>query len=272
MKFLKLILIALVFSLSAACLPFSLVNKNSGTILTIELKTDEPNFEEITDKTVKILQSRLNSTGTSADVSKTLPNRLEVKIYGKADLERLKPFLLTAGKLELMKVVSPPSPSPVQTYPSKEAALQSIGGKETANQKVLPFLDRDDGNPQDSQNKPMGKFVVVEYPAIVNGDDLRNAGASSLSSNNSQYLIHFSLKPAGAQKFGEWTAKNINNYLGVVLDSEVKSIAYIKSQITDSGQIDGHFTKSSAEDLALILKSGYLPATLHLVDEKTFGK
>ena len=73
------------------------------------------------------------------------------------------------------------------------------------------------------------------------------------------YTILFSLKPTGAEKFGEWTASHINEYMAVVFNDEVKSVAYIKSQITDSGEIAGHFTRQAAEDVALLLRSGALP-------------
>jgi preprotein translocase subunit SecD len=107
----------------------------------------------------------------------------------------------------------------------------------------------------------------------VDGSELRDASALSLGDRDNlgaTYNIMFSLTSAGAQKFGDWTGKNINNYLAVVLNDEVKSAAYIKTQILDQGQIDGRFTKQAAEDLALIMKSGYLPATFQLIDEKKF--
>jgi preprotein translocase subunit SecD len=77
------------------------------------------------------------------------------------------------------------------------------------------------------------------------------------------------LNKSGADKFGAWTAANINEYIAVVLNDEVKSIAYIKSQITDQGEISGRFTKQSAEDLALVLRTGALPAEVKLTSETT---
>jgi preprotein translocase subunit SecD len=59
--------------------------------------------------------------------------------------------------------------------------------------------------------------------------------------------------------------------MAVVLDEEVKSAAYIKSQIFDQGQIDGRFTKASADDLVLTLKSGALPAEIEYQEERTVG-
>jgi preprotein translocase subunit SecD len=109
---------------------------------------------------------------------------------------------------------------------------------------------------------------VVESPAIVDGTELRNASAAP-SAYGDDFQIQFSLNKAGADKFGAWTGANINEYLGVVLNDEVKSIAFIKSQIYDQGEISGRFTKQSAEDLALVLKSGALPAKILFLEERT---
>jgi preprotein translocase subunit SecD len=106
---------------------------------------------------------------------------------------------------------------------------------------------------------------------VVDGSELRTASAVSRTGSPDDYQIAFSFKPGGAQIFGEWTGKNINQYMGVVLNNEVKSIAYIKSQIFDSGEISGRFTKQSAEDLALTLRSGSLPAKIEYQEERTVG-
>jgi len=135
---------------------------------------------------------------------------------------------------------------------------------------VLPYSERDEptagGATPDGVEKPK-KWVVVEWPPVVDGRDLRNAEATQGRAGGQDYQIAFSLKPAGAEKFGAWTGANINQYLGVVLNDEVKSIAYIKSRIFDVGEISGRFTKQSAEDLALVLKSGALPAPVKIVSQ-----
>jgi preprotein translocase subunit SecD len=74
--------------------------------------------------------------------------------------------------------------------------------------------------------------ILVENSSIVDGSYLRDASAYSVSKDGAgNYQIDFSLNPDGAQRFGEWTGKNINRYLAVVLNDEVRSAAYIKSQI-----------------------------------------
>jgi preprotein translocase subunit SecD len=95
--------------------------------------------------------------------------------------------------------------------------------------------------------------------------------ASTYTRGGNDYNIQFNLKPAGAQAFGDWTGKNIGKYLAVVLNDEIKSAPVIKGQIFDTGTIEGKFSKTSAEDLALTLKSGSLPANLDYQEERTVG-
>lgn len=228
------------------------------------------------DQAVKIIDSRINAFGVKEPTLQRLgaedSARILLQMPGVDDPERIKKLLNTESRLELAKIVSPPSPSPVQTYGSEQEALQSMGGKLPPNRRVLKYLERDDGTTSaDPQTKPPERWVVIESPAIVDGADLREANAVSRTGGDKDYQISFMLKPIGAQKFGDWTGKNINNYMAVVLNDEVKSAAYIKSQIFDSGEISGRFTKASADDLALTLKSGALPAKIVYQEERTVG-
>lgn len=250
----------------------------SGNTLTWSLpaQAQKTLVVQATDQVLKIIESRINQFGVKEPTLQKIgapdSGQILLQMPGEENPQRVKDLIGKASKLELVKIVSPPSPSPAQTYPTKEAALQAIGGKETESQKVLPYFERDDKTTQTDPNAPKPqKFVVVEYPAVVGGEELRDAAAIPTAQGSNQYTISFSFKPAGAQKFGDWTGKNINNYMGVVLDNEVKSIAYIKSQIFDSGQIDGRFTKESGNDLVLTLKSGALPAGIEYQEERTVG-
>lgn len=229
---------------------------------------------QATEQAMQIIESRINAFGvkepTLATHGREDSGQILLQMPGVDDPERVKDLIGKSSKLELMKVVSPPNPSPVQTFPTKEAAEQSIAG--APNRRVLEFVERDENAPQPKAGEePPKQWVVVETPAVVDGSELRDASAVQSTAGSSDYQISFSFKPAGAQKFGEWTGKNIGNYMGVVLDDKVKSIAYIKSQIFDQGQIDGRFTKESGEDLALTLKSGALPAQIDYQEERTVG-
>ena len=223
----------------------------------------------------RIIDSRINAFGVKEPTFQRYgasdSGQLLLQMPGVDDPERVKKLIGDDSRLSLMKIVSPPNPAPVQIYPTKEAAEQSIAGAQ--NRKVMEYADRDVAptpGATPSPDKPK-QYVVVETPAVVDGSELRDATAVSRTGNDSDYQISFSFKPGGAQKFGEWTGKNINNYMAVVLNDQVKSAAFIKSQIFDSGEISGRFTKSTAEDLALTLKSGSLPAEIEYQEERTVG-
>jgi len=223
----------------------------------------------------RIIESRINAFGvkepTFARHGASDSGQLLLQMPGVDDPQRIKDLIRAESRLLLMKIVSPPNPSPVQIYSTEEAAKASIAGAQ--NRRVLVYADRDvtpPANPAQPEQRPK-QYVVVETPAVVDGSELRDAAAVSRTGSDSDYQISFSFKPSGAQKFGEWTGKNIGNYMAVVLNDEVKSAAYIKSQIFDSGEISGRFTKGIAEDLSLTLKSGALPADIEYQEERTVG-
>ncbi|HKR13774.1 MAG TPA: protein translocase subunit SecD [Pyrinomonadaceae bacterium] len=233
--------------------------------------------ENATQQALNIIDSRINALGITEPTLQThgaqTSHQILLQMPGVQDPERVKAILQGESRLELVHIVGPPSPAPYTTYPTKEAAIQSLGGAIPANRKVLAYQERADttDNKEQDQQKPK-LWVVVEVPAIINGDELRNASAvQSQGGSINDFEINFSLKKAGADKFGAWTGANVNEYMGVVLNEEVKSIAFIKSQIFDSGQITGRFTQQAAEDLALTLRSGALPAPIEYLEERTVG-
>ncbi len=249
----------------------------SGNTVTWSLPGATQNAlkDQAVEQALKIIESRINAFGVKEPTLQRMSKssgQILLQMPGVEDPERVKKLIGADSNLALMKIVSAPNPSPVTTYPTEEAAKQSLGGVVPPNRKILPFTERDDASkPVDPANKKPSQFVVVEYPAVVDGSELRDAAAVSRTGGQGDYQISFSFKPAGAQKFGEWTGKNINNYMAVVLNDEVKSAAFIKSQIFDSGEISGKFTKATAEDLALTLKSGALPAQIEYEEERTVG-
>ena len=232
--------------------------------------------EQATDQAMKIIDSRINAFGVKEPTlqrqGSSDSGQILLQMPGVENPERVKELVGRASQLQLVKIVSTPSPN-LQTYPTEEAALQTIGGKNTPTKKVVPFTERDDSATASKKpdDKKPSKFVVIEMPAVVDGTELRDAAPIQGKGGGSDYQISFSFKPSGAQKFGDWTGKNINNYMGVLLDNDVKSIAFIKSQIFDSGEISGKFTKAQSDDLALTLKSGALPAGIEYLEERTVG-
>jgi preprotein translocase subunit SecD len=236
--------------------------------------------EQATEQAKRIIESRLDAVGVAEPLvqrhGSQTSHQILVQMPGIHDPERVKQLLKAESKLELVHVVSPPSPQSVQTYNTEEEAKASLGGTVPASRRVLPYAERNEPTSATDQAKTeetqkLKKWVVVESPAVVDGSELRSAAATQSQGGGDSYQISFALKPTGAQKFGAWTGAHINDYMGIVLNDEVKSIAYIKSQISDQGQIDGRFTKQSAEDLALTLRSGALPAPIEYMEERTVG-
>src|SRR5436853_1889643 len=255
---------------------------SSGNTVSWTLKgaTQVALGESATDQAMKIIESRINAIGvaktTLARHGGQNSHEILLQMPGVQDPEHVKQLLAGQSHLELVHVISPPSPAPHQTYATKEEAIASLnsGGNIPGNRRVLPDTERADltTTPDASANVARAqKWVVVESPAIIDGIDLRSAQAIPEGAGGDKYQITFSLKKNGADKFGAWTGANINEWMGVSLNDEVKSIAYIKSQIFDQGEITGNFTKQSADDLALTLRSGALPAPIQYQEERTVG-
>lgn len=226
--------------------------------------------EQATEQALKIIESRINAFGVKEPTlqrqGRPESGQILLQMPGVDDPERVKKLIGDDAQLELVKVADP-----FQVYPTKEAAQQATMG--APNRKVLPYMDRDTGDLNASQpktNEPSG-YVVLETPAIVTGGEMRDASAYSQSGSDSDYQISFNLKPGGDKKMEDFTRKNIGKNMAIVLNEQVKSAPTIQGIISDSGQITGRFTKSTAEDLALTLKSGALPARLEYQEERTVG-
>ena len=234
-----------------------------GIYLIIAVKAEGAQLDQAVAQTMAVMQKRcdaLNVYCKAERVGNDKPDQIKLRISNPQDPERVKGVVLSQG-LELRAVVSPPSPAPFQTYPTEAEAAEAAG----ADKDVLPYLADIDGPAGSAGPK---KFVVVERAPIVDGRDIRGAEAvPSASGGKDNYEVTFTLNPEGADRFGHWTGANINNYVAVVLNKQVRSVAFIKSQIFDSGQISGRFTKERAEDAALVLRSGGLPAPIEALEE-----
>lgn len=272
-RFTTAITILLLVSVGLACSRFLKKSPLTWHVM-LEIDAGVTDREAAVKRTVLIIERRLDAFGLSSAkvvAQGTPPNgRILVNLPDVTDRERLTKLITANGRLELTAVVSPPNPTPVQTYSTEEDAVASLGSAGPVNRRVLPYFERAEpatGEKNSGASDHARRWVVVEAPAIVGGGELRDADAVPASASDEDYQITFLLTPEGAQKFGAWTGAHINDYIGVVLNGEVKSIAYIKSQIYDQGEISGRFTKQSAEDLALILRSGALPAPVKIIEQ-----
>lgn len=267
-RFTSPIVIVLIISVGLACSFLRPKSRITWQVL-LELDGEAPDRHRAAQQTGSVIGRRLDALGVhDATILTQGPSNDQILVIlpDVPDRKRLLEVITRVGRLELVAVVSPPMPAPIQTYSTREDALATLGNIAPGNRQVLPYPERSESPTEESSGtRQPRKWVVVESPAIVDGSNLRNARAVSYGSDR-DYQISFSLGPEGAQKFGAWTAAHINDYMGVALNGEVKSIAYIKSQITDQGEISGSFTKQAAEDLALILRSGALPTPVKIIE------
>lgn len=228
--------------------------------------------EQAVVQALTIIESRINEFGVKEPTlqrhGSPTSGRILLQMPGVDDPERVKKLIGSESRLSIMKAVDP-----YQPFPTREAAVQSLGGTVPPNRAVLPYNEKDDGTTQskDAAAQTPPQWVIVELPAVVEGSEMRDASAYSQSGGDTNYEINFSLKPEGAKKFGDFTTKNVGKYLAVRLNDEIKSVASINSPIFESGRITGRFSKTSAEDLALTLKTGSLPAEIEYQEERTVG-
>src|SRR3984885_10156464 len=112
---------------------------------------------------------------------------------------------------------------------------------------------------------------VVKKQVLVSGGDLTDAQAG-FDPRSSEPVVNFRFNTAGARKFSQATSENVGQPFAIVLDNKVISAPVIREPITGgSGQISGSFTVQAANDLAIGLRAGALPAPLTIIEERTVG-
>ncbi|MET0444940.1 MAG: protein translocase subunit SecD, partial [Pseudorhodoplanes sp.] len=112
---------------------------------------------------------------------------------------------------------------------------------------------------------------LVKKEVLVSGGDLNDA-QPGFDQRTNEPIVSFRFNSSGARKFADATIKNVNQPFAIVLDNEVVSAPVIREPITGgSGQISGSFTVQGANDLAILLRAGALPAPLSIIEERTVG-
>ncbi|HET7698678.1 MAG TPA: protein translocase subunit SecD [Vicinamibacterales bacterium] len=204
------------------------------------------------EQAMQTIDRRVNALGvTEPSIARqSSGERLLVQMPGLTDVARAKEIIRSTAILEFRLVEAGPA--------SKEDLLKQYNGTLPGDMEMLP------GSGAES-----GQFYVVKKIATVTGQDLRVA-RPGLDENN-QPAVLFELKSQGAVNFGKLSGENLGRYLAIILDNRVISAPRLEGRITDSGRISGGFTSESANDLALTLRSGALPASLTYLEERVVG-
>ena len=181
-----------------------------------------------------------------------------VQLPGVDDSARVREIIKSTALLEL-KIVEPQD-----VYPSRAAALEQYNGVIPDGKELLQGVPQFRDSSQATQ-----AWYIANRSAAITGRDLRMARPQ-----NDQFgrpAVGFSLTNDGARRFERVTSENIGKRLAIVLDGRVQSAPVIQDRISDSGEITGSFTTQEANDLALVLRSGALPASMDYMEERTVG-
>ncbi len=191
------------------------------------------------DQAVEIVRRRVDETGTNEpNIVKRGSNRILVELPGLDDPARIKSLLGKTANLTFQFITSNEN--------------DSFGTEK---------LKFDNGIDE----------AIVSKRIIINGDNLVDA-KPRMDTQNNDTIVSFTLDRVGSKKFGRATTENVGKQLAIILDGKIISAPSIREPIMGgSGQISGDFTFQSATDLALLLRSGALPAPMNIIEERTVG-
>lgn len=190
------------------------------------------------DQSLDVFRRRVDPEGTKEiSIQRQGAERVLIQVPGLQDPTELRDILGRVAKLEFRLVAEPgANPADVETMPSEEQG-------------------------------PM----QVERRVMVDGADLTSA-EPGFDQRTSQPVVNFRFNVNGARRFGQVTTENVGKPFAIILDGRIISAPRIISPITGGqGQISGNFTVESANKLAILLRSGALPAAFTIVEERTVG-
>ena len=199
---------------------------------------------------IETVRRRVDALGTTEPtIVRQGSARILVQVPGLQDTAQLKELIGKTARLSFHEV-----------HPSisAEEAKQT---RVPPGYRIYPSLDREGGE---------GTLLLRETP-VVRGDELTGA-QPAFDQRTNEPVISFTFNNAGARKFGNFTKDHVGRPFAIVLDDQVISAPVIREPILGgSGQISGNFTVESANQLAIQLRSGALPAKLTIVEERTVG-
>lgn len=258
----------------------------AGTGPTIDLTYSEQDLfrkkKEVIDQSIEILRRRVDETGTiEPTIVREGDDRILLQVPGIKDTTDLKRKINQTAKLTFHLVnedVAARGQSLPSTLPPTTSLVPTREGMQAlraANPKA--FEEIQGANPRLTPEQICRRFQVPCLPVfkrvIVGGEDLDDAKATFESQQNGgRPIISFTFNAAGGRSFCAATRQNIGKRLAIQLDNEIISAPVVQSAICGgSGIITGQFTTQQTQEQALLLRSGALPATLTIIEERTVG-
>jgi len=219
----------------------------NGTIrLTVPPAAVTERIRQTIEQSIQIVEKRVNELGTVEPViQRQGTDRILVQVPGLQDPTRLKELLGKTAKMEFRMVDEsvPPDAVAKGTIPADDELLTEVGGQK----------------------------LVVRKQVLVSGGDLSDA-QTAFDQRSGEPVVSFKFNSSGARKFAQATTEGVGQRFAIVLDNQVISAPVIREPIIGGqGQISGNFTVQSANDLAILLRAGALPAPLTVIEERTVG-
>jgi preprotein translocase subunit SecD len=218
---------------------------DNGSILISLSDAEKVQVNQLAMKqSLEIIRRRVDAAGTrEPSIQSQGADRILIEVPGVGSAQELKDIIGTTAKLTFNQVVG-----------RTADATQKPGPGEA----IYP-----------AQDEPGVYYIVDEVP-VVSGDDLTNAQPSF--DQNNRPAVSFQFDVTGARKFGDFTAQHVGEPFAIVLDGKVISAPVIQTHIGGgSGIITGNFTVESSTNLAVLLRSGALPASMKFLEERTIG-
>jgi preprotein translocase subunit SecD len=235
--------------------------ESSGYVLTLRASAIATVRERTLVQSEETIRRRIDALGLTEPVVARYgqgDNEIVVELPGEGDPNRAKSVIQAGGQLELRRVTD------TTTYPSQAAALAAHGGVLPPGTELVPSKSAD---PLTGQ---AGVYLLDRVP-IVTGRDLRSATPQMSTENPGMYEVSFTLSTEAARRFGPFTEQNIGRPMAIVLDRKVEVAATIQNRIEDMGRITGQYGQQQANDHALVLSAGALPASITYLEERTVG-
>ena len=239
----------------------SLPVAGNSYLLTLKSSVEQQIRTSSVQQAIQTIRNRVDQLGVTEPVIQehgpAEEYQILVQLPGVDDPSRVKDIIKSTALLELKIVDSGP-------FPSRDAALSQHGGLVPEGKELLPSVRRFHDPSQNGE-----EWYLVNKVASITGRDLKRAQPSS--DQFGKPSVSFNLSSDGAARFEKVTGENVGKQLAIVLDGKIQSAPSIRGQIRDSGEISGSFTLEQANDLALVLNSGALPASLNYLEERTVG-
>ena len=226
---------------------FDLASTPDGTItLTLSPVALHARALGAVQQSIEIVRRRIDETGVvDPQITQQGDSRIVVQLPGISDPNRIKELLGQTAHMTFQLV--------------DETANPTSGAPPPPGVDFLPM--------QDNPNQK----VAVRRRIDVDGGDLTDARAGT-NGQTGEWVVNFTFNSVGARRFADITRANVNHRFAIVLDGKVISAPVIREPITGGrGQISGSFTAASANDLAVLLRAGALPAPLTVVEERSVG-